>query len=131
MHAMNLVDFLDDPTLGTLYMHLSTAALVQPYALSTMQEATFLGYHPAILQTINQAPNTQGFRCFSGSVTFNFFGPQESVTLNGAWVTARTPTEEFLIYVLELVGTEYDHLALGNTTWQINFAGFLLPSQGP
>lgn len=117
-----LIDMLDGAFPAVLTLRLSTAPLVQPASLENIVEASFAGYAPAALVTIGRAPPAAGWGYVSGYGQFFFNGLASEIRLTAVYLTAYDRRDNFLLYAMSVVGTPYEVMRPGSTTFYVDFA---------
>lgn len=89
----NLADVLDGTYPATLTLHLSDMPLGTPFQLGSMHEATFDGYLPAMLQTIQRKPQAEETGLLYAFGRFFNHSTDQNVIARGAWVTCEDPLD--------------------------------------
>lgn len=89
----NLADVLDGTYPAPLTLHLSDMALVAPYQLGSLPEATFDGYMPAPMQAIERMPQAEETGLLYAYGRFFNALTEGNVIAGGAWVTCDDPLD--------------------------------------
>lgn len=120
----SLQDLFDGTIAGTLKLHLSQQAAVEPYLLETLVEATFPGYAPAAFFPNQRQGYDTGYAFLQGSAVFLNSADEDSATVLAAWLTGMFGGEEQLIAVLSPLAQGGVSMKPGSTTLQLVFSSF-------
>lgn len=120
----SLQDLFDGSIAGTLKLHLSQQAAVEPYALDTLVEATFPGYSPADFTANQRQGYDTGYAYLEGSAAFLNSAEEDTATAVTAWLTGTFGGEPQLIAVISPLAQGGVSLKPGYTTFQLVFCSF-------
>jgi hypothetical protein len=120
----SLQDLFDGSIAGTLKLHLSELAAVQPYKLETLVEATFPGYAAADFVSNQRQGYDTGFAYLEGSAVFLNSTDNTTFKVVTAWLTGTFDGNDQLIAVISPLAEGGVSLPHGYTTLQLVFCSF-------